>query len=109
MAKDTAGRQRTGRDIILQGTRTVLWVAFLSIGLIYILDYLVLRYRIGANRTPFSTVTVRPYYAVPQKNHRTEFLRSDPHDQTCVNSLLPHLGDSPCWYLLRHKDQEIDM
>jgi hypothetical protein len=52
---------------------------------------------------------VRPYYAVPQKNHKTEFLFDEPQDETCVHSLFPHLGDEPCWYLSTHKDQRIDI
>jgi hypothetical protein len=77
--------------------------------LIYTCDFLLLRYRITTNHGPFGTVTVRPYYAVPQKNHKTEFLFDEPQDQTCVHSLFPHLGDQPCWYLSTHKDQRIDI
>jgi hypothetical protein len=69
----------------------------------------VLRYRIAASRSPFSTVTVRPYYAVPQKNRKTEFLLGDPQQETCVHSLFPHLGDAPCWYLNKHREKRIDL
>ncbi|MDQ2712169.1 MAG: hypothetical protein M3Y24_08065 [Acidobacteriota bacterium] len=100
---------RSGREIILRAARRVLTVLLFATGVIYILDYGVLRYRIAVNRTPFGSVTVRPYYAVPQKNHSTEFLMGDPQAQTCVNSIFPHVGDSPCWYLTRHKDQRINM
>ena len=106
---DRTGLRQTGRDFLLQGAKKLLFLICLLIGSAYILDYAVLRYRITANKTPFATVTVRPYYAVPQKNHRTEFLPGDAQDQACVNSLFPHLGDSPCWYLTRHKDQQINM
>lgn len=75
----------------------------------YACDYLLLRYRVARNRSPFGTVTVRPYYAVPQKDHKTEFLFDDPQDQTCVNALFPQLGDSPCWYLRRNRNKRVDM
>lgn len=81
----------------------------LSVAVLYIADYLLLRYRIAANRNPYGTVTVQPYYAVPRKDHKTEFMFDDPQDQTCVNSLFPHFGDSPCWYLNRNKQKRINM
>ncbi len=84
-------------------------ISVLSIAVIYAADYLVLRYRVAVNRQPFGTVTVQPYYAVPQKDHKTEFLFDDPEDETCVHSLFPHLGDSPCWYLSRNKEKRIDL
>ena len=108
MAKST-DRPQTGRELLLQGAKRLSLILVLVVGGLYILDYAVLRYRIAANKNPFETVTVKPYYAVPQKNHRTEFLPSDPQDQACVNSLFPHLGNLPCWYLIRHKNQQINM
>lgn len=74
----------------------------------YASDYVVLRYRITTKRSPFASVTVHPYDAVPRKDHKIEFMAEDPRDETCVNSLFPHMGDPPCWYLIRHKDQRID-
>jgi len=88
--------------------RTLLFLA-LTLVAAYAVDYGVLRYKIATNRTPFGTVTVQAYDAVPQKDHKTEFLLEDPQDETCVNSLFPHMGDSPCWYLSRHAEKRIDM
>lgn len=76
---------------------------------LYVGDYALLQYRVAANRNAYGTVTVQPYYAVPRKDHKTEFLFDDPQDQTCVNSLFPHFGDNPCWYLRRNKQKRIDM
>lgn len=80
-----------------------------GVAVLYAADYTVIRYRVAMNRNPYRTVTVQPYYAVPRKDHKTEFLFDDPHDQTCVNSLFPHFGDTPCWYLNRHKQERINM
>lgn len=98
-----------GRQIIARLVgRTI--VAFASLtAVVYMADDLLLHYKIARNQSPFGTVTVRPYYAVPRKDHKDEFLFSDPEDDTCVNSLFPHMGDSPCWYLSRHKDKRVDM
>jgi len=100
---------RTGRELILLLVRKFVLGAVLLAAVAYALDYSVLRFRMATNRNAMGTVTVRPVYAVPQKNHRTEFLVGDSQDQACVHSLFPHLGDAPCWYLTRHKEQQINM
>ena len=100
---------RTGREIILLTIRNFVFGALLLAAAAYAIDYAVLRFRMATNRNATGTVTVRPVYAVPQKNHSTEFLAGDPQNQPCVHSLFPHLGDSPCWYLARHKEQQINM
>ncbi len=102
-------RALTGRQIIGQFVRRAIACLVLGAAAIYLIDYAVLRFRIATNRSPFGTVTVRPYYAVPQKDHKTEFLFDDPTDETCVHALLPHLGDSPCWYLSKHQDRRTNL
>ncbi len=100
---------RTGRQILARVLRRAFAGVVLTTALVYAIDYAVLRYRIATNHSPFGKITVRPYYAVPEKNHKTEFLFNGPEDQTCVHSLFPQEGDSPCWYLSRHRDQRIDL
>ncbi|HEX3684167.1 MAG TPA: hypothetical protein VHU83_16660 [Bryobacteraceae bacterium] len=104
MAEAAAGRNFRVRQL----PRIIVSIV-LALAVLYIADYLLLRYRVAANRSPYGTVTVQPYYAVPRKDHRTEFMFDDPQDQTCVNSLFPHFGDSPCWYLNRNKQKRINM
>lgn len=81
----------------------------LGFALVYASDYLILRYRVAANRNPYGAVTVQSYYAVPRQDHRTEYLFDDPQDETCVHSLFPHFGDSPCWYLNCNKQKRVNM
>jgi hypothetical protein len=100
---------RTGRQIVARFLQRGFVFAVLALCVIYAGDYLLLRYKMATNRNAFGTVTVRPYYAVPRKDHRTEFLFDEPEDETCVHSLFPHAGDSPCWYLSRHQERRIDM
>lgn len=57
----------------------------------------------------FGTVVVRPYYAVPLKDGKTEFMMLSPETRNCVHSLFPHFGSTPCWYLEGHKQQRIDI
>ena len=76
---------------------------------LYVVDSLLLRLKLRNPANAFGTVTVRRYYAVPQKSGKYEFLYADPQDQTCVHALFPHLGDQPCWYLVRHAEQRINL
>jgi hypothetical protein len=98
-------RQQTALGLM---RRVFVWLA-LGAAILYAADYLILRYRVATKRNPYDTVTVQRYYAVPRKDHKTEYMFDDPQDVTCVHSIFPHLGDSPCWYLNRNKQKRIDM
>ena len=75
--------------------------------LFYGADYAVVKMRGSGG---FDTVTVKPYYAVTQRNLKTEeIIALDPVDTTCVRSLLPHMGDPPCWWLRKHVNKRIEM
>jgi hypothetical protein len=87
---------------------TTLSLVILAVAL-YVGDYLVLRYRIAQKRDPFASVTIYRYYAVAEKNQKTEYIYDQAEAQTCVHSWFPHLGYSPCWYLNRHNQKRIDM
>ncbi len=76
---------------------------------LFVGDYALLRYRVSAQKNAFAQVTVHPYYAMHLKNGRTEFSFQPDEQERCVNSLFPHLGMSPCWYLSRHPDKRTDI
>ena len=82
--------------------RILILVVF-AMAAFYGADYLV------ARKQPLGSVQVNPYYAVPQKNGKTEFIPLDPEVDSCVNSLLPHLGQPTCWQLNRNKQKRLDM
>jgi hypothetical protein len=77
--------------------------------LLYAGDYASLRYRAAKNRNAFGSVEVQPYYAVPLKDGKTEFMFLKPQNEVCVHSMFPHLGHSPCWYANKHRDKRINM
>jgi hypothetical protein len=58
---------------------------------------------------PTSNVLIKQFYAVPQKGNKMQYLPADPENEECVQSLFPHAGDQPCWYVNRHTHREIDM
>ncbi len=77
--------------------------------LAYGLDYSVFRIRASTNRNAYGSVTVNHYYAILQKNGKTQFIFDPPQAQTCVHALFPHEGWLPCWYLTRHPDRRTDI
>ena len=89
--------------------KRVLGVFLIFLGVVYAGDYIQLRYRIAKNRSPYGVVRIRRYYDVTMKNGKPEFYFDQPTEQTCVNSLFPHAGFAPCWYLRRRPTQEVKM
>jgi hypothetical protein len=93
--------------------KRMLIAALLIAALLYLGDYLVLRFRIWRNLQPFGTVTVQVLYAISEKGppnaNRTEYSSAGPQEQTCVNALFPHLGYAPCWYLRRHPQKQVNV
>jgi hypothetical protein len=88
--------------------RVVAGIAMLT-ALVYAGDYVSIRFRIPSNRAQFGTVSVTKFYAIQEKNHKTEYDLGQPEDQTCVHSLFPQLGYPPCWYLSRHTEEKIEI
>ncbi len=72
---------------------------------LYLIDYAVVRLR-GA---PTADVTIKQYYAIPQKGNKVQYAPADSAVEECVQSLFPHAGDRPCWYVNRHTRRQIDM
>jgi hypothetical protein len=92
--------------------QALIWGPLLLAGLAAVLfagDYAVLRYRLATESEALGRVTVRPYYAVRLKSGKTEFLFQDPQPETCVKSLVPHFGRTPCWYLHRHPEKRTEI
>jgi hypothetical protein len=79
------------------------------VGIYYVGEFISIKYRIPASREPLGTVQVTQLYAVLQKDGKTEYEAGEPQTQTCVNSIFPHLGYSPCWYVERHKVQQVNL
>lgn len=81
--------------------------------LVYIADYLQFQYRLHRNRQPYGTVTVQTMYAIAEKaprgSQKTEYTSGSTQDQTCANSLFPQSGYTPCWYLRRNSQKQINM
>jgi hypothetical protein len=72
-------------------------------------DWSVARYRVWRHKDVFGTVSVTAEYVIHEKNGKTEYQFAQPQDQTCVRSMFPHFGYSPCWYLSRHTEKRIEI
>jgi len=97
--RDRLRRIFLGFVLLLLGTVLLLFCA----------DFLLFRLRVATNRNPYGSVVVSHYYAVLQKNGKTQFIFDPPAPENCVNALFPHSGMKPCWYLSRHPEQRTDI
>lgn len=90
-----------------------LLVVFVLFALTYGSDYLQIRYRIWRDRNPYGIVTIQILYAISEKGapgtNKTEYISGGAQDVPCVNSIFPHFGYSPCWYLKRKPERRISI
>lgn len=87
----------------------LLGAVVLLVVVVYGADWLLLRYRNWKRGDAFGSVTVTQVYVIHEKNGRTEYQYAAPQDQVCVHALFPHFGYSPCWYVSRHTEKQIDI
>jgi hypothetical protein len=88
--------------------KRVILVVLALFALFYAGDYASVRLRIPG-RNPFGSVTVTITYSVMKKDGKPDYYFQPPQAETCVRSIFPHLGYTPCWYLRRHTSQQINM
>jgi hypothetical protein len=98
-----------GEDWRVKLAKQIAWILAALLAVVYAGDYASVRIPIPKGRAAYSTVTVRPYYDVGLKSGKSDFYFLDPQKQTCVNSLFPHMGYKPCWYLRKHTHPAIKM
>jgi hypothetical protein len=85
-----------------------------AVGLFYGTDYLYLRFRMLHPKPadPFESLKSLRVLAIPEKNGKTEYqvdALNPEQTVTCVHSLFPHMGYSPCWYVKPRINQPIPM
>jgi hypothetical protein len=86
----------------------------LVLGLLYGSDYLYIRVRMLHPKPadPFESLKALRVLAIPEKNGKTEYeidARNPEQTVTCVHSIFPHYGYSPCWYVKPRINQPIPM
>jgi len=88
--------------------RTALWGCLALAALatfVYGADDVCARFR----GRPVEQVRIGRYYAAMNRWNQIEYSVGSPIVETCVDTLLPHFGHTPCWYLRRHTIQEVDV
>ncbi len=93
------------RRLFLTTLVAILATAVLAFGL----DFAVFRIRAATKRNAYGSVIVNHYYAILQKNGKTQLIFDPPQPESCVNALFPHEHSFPCWYLSRHPDQRTNI
>jgi hypothetical protein len=88
--------------------RVVLTIAVL-LAVTYAGDYCAVRYQIPSGRPQFGQYKVNVLYVIHVKGGKIHYEPGPQETDTCVNSLFPHFGDTPCWYLSRHTDKLIEI
>ncbi len=88
--------------------KRIVVIVVLLAGILYLADFLSVRFRIPPRDT-FGAVTVHTYYVVKLKNGRTEYDYAGDRTANCSNSLFPQFGVKPCWYVRRHADEQVDI
>ena len=86
----------------------------LVLGLICSGDYLYVRIRMLHPKPtdPFESIKSLRVLAIPEKNGKTEYevdAQNPEQSVTCVHSLFPHDGYSPCWYVKPRINRPIRM
>ncbi len=94
--------------------RRILIGLIAALGLLYGSDYLYVRVRMLHPKPadPFESMKSLRVLAIPEKNGKTEYevdALNPEQAVTCVHSLFPHFGYSPCWYVKPRINQPIPM
>ena len=92
--------------------KRILIGAVTALAVLYIGDYLSVRIRMLHRKPadPFESLKALRVLAIPEKNGKTEYevdAKNPVQTVTCVHSLFPHCGYSPCWYIKPRLNQPI--
>jgi len=84
----------------------IFYALLLLLALTYGYDYASVRRRMSAKKPgdPIDVVTFPHLLAIPQKGNKVDYeldAQSPMESVSCVHSLYPHFGYTPCWYVLR--------
>jgi hypothetical protein len=76
--------------------------------LAYAADWIVLQIR-ERGGSAHGLVVVNSAELIKEKGSKVEYFFNPPQPTPCVRSLFPHEGQSACWWLARHSDQQTFM
>ena len=91
----------------MRRVRNIVVAVFCLVAVVWLIDLGSFRYRVFRNRNPYGGATVYEYYAIGEKNQRTEYVYKSTERETCANALFPRAGFPPCWYARRHTEKQV--
>jgi hypothetical protein len=94
--------------------KRILVSGLVAFAVLYLADYQSVRARSMHPKPadPFESMKTLRVLAIPEKNGKTEYevdAQNPEQTVTCVHSLFPHNGYSPCWYVKPRINQPIPM
>jgi len=89
-----------------QNSIRILYAFLIVLAVVYGYDFASVRRRMSAQKPgdPFDVITYPHLLAIPHKGNKVEYALdalSPMESESCVHSLFPHYGYTPCWYVLR--------
>jgi hypothetical protein len=92
----------------------ILYSLILLLAVAYGYDYASVRRRMSAQKPgdPFDVVTYPHLLAIPLKGNKVDYeldAQSPMESESCVHSLFPHYGYTPCWYVVRRSKRPTQM
>jgi hypothetical protein len=92
----------------------ILYALLILLALVYGYDFFSVRHRMSAQKPgdPFDVMTYPHLLAIPQKGNKVDYeldVQSPMESESCVHSLFPHYGYTPCWYVLRKSKNPTQM
>lgn len=96
------------RDAIAHYVPIIALILVCALIVLYIADYAVLRIRVARHGSASALSTVTVLYAAKLKDNKLNIFFDQPTKETCVRSIFPALGYTPCWYLSRHNLRVVD-
>jgi hypothetical protein len=86
----------------------------IAAALVFLCDAVSVRLRTShpSPGNPFESITTSRVLAIEEKNGKTEYQLDQQQPQqivTCVHSIFPHYGYSPCWYVKKQLQKPIPM
>ena len=81
-------------------------VALLALSaFLYVADWVVLQIREGRG-SAHGLVLIDTAEVIKEKGGKVEYFYNPPQPTPCIRALFPHQGQSACWWLARHSEQQ---
>jgi hypothetical protein len=105
-----AGNDEGALNLFLKIIGRLMVAALATLVLLYGGDYAVAKRGVARNQSAWTeSVKVQPMYIIPHKDSKAEYVFGEPQMVTCLHSIFPHFGYSPCWYVKKNAQPAVPM